>query len=466
MANGYYKSGRHRQTVYFDLFFRDIPDGGGFAIFAGLEDIVKYIENLRFGAQEIAYLRRKHIFDEYFLNYLSEMRFTGDIYSVPEGTPVFPGEPILTVRAEAAQAQLIETFLLLCVNHQSLIATKANRIVRAAAGRPVMEFGARRAQGRDAAVSGGRAAYIGGCSATSCTLTNELYGVPISGTMAHSWVQMFESEYEAFRTFCELYPNNTVLLIDTYDTLRSGLPNAIRAFKDVLLPRGIKKFAVRLDSGDLSYLSKRVREELDAAGLERCNIIASNSMNERKIQSLISEGAKIDAFGVGENLITSKSSPVFGGVYKLVAAEDKNGRIQPKIKLSDNSAKITTPHFKKVYRFFDRTDGKALADQICLYNEKIRDSGKTVIFDQNEIWKRKTLSDFTVKELQIPVFRNGKRVYELPEIGEVRSYCLSQVDTLWDEVKRFENPHKYYVDLSPSLWSVKNDLSKSVREKI
>ncbi len=465
MANGYYKTGKYRQKVYFDLFFRNIPDNGGFAVFAGLEDIVKYIENLSFGTEEIAYLRKKKIFDEYFLNYLSNFKFTGDIYCVPEGTPVFPNEPILTVGAEAIQAQIIETFLLLTVNHQSLIATKANRIVRAAAGRPVLELGARRAQGRDAAISGGRAAYIGGCCGTSCTLTNELYNVPLSGTMAHSWVQMFESEYEAFRVFCELYPQNTVLLIDTYDTLKSGLPNAIRAFKEILVPKGIKKFAVRLDSGDLSYLSKRVREELDKAGLKTCNIIASNSMDEYKISSLIAQNSKIDIFGVGERLITSKSSPVFGGVYKLVATETSDGKILPKIKLSENSTKITTPHLKKVYRFYDRKSGKALADQVCVFNEKIDSHKDLVIFDQNDIWKKKVLTDFKVRELQVPIFLKGKRVYKLPKIDEIRRYCLSEIDTLWDEVKRFEYPHKYYVDLSPNLWSIKNQMIKSAREK-
>ena len=364
MSNGYFQHGYHQRISYFDVFFRSVPDGGGFAIAAGLEQVIKYIENLHFDEKDIAYLRSKHLFDEGFLEYLKAFRFTGSIYAVPEGTPVFPHEPILTVRAPAIEAQLIETYVLLALNHQSMIATKANRIVRAAQGRTVLEFGSRRAQGADGAVIGARAAYIGGCAGTACTLTDAEYGVPAGGTMAHSWVQMFDSEYDAFCAYCRLYPHNTTLLVDTYNTLKSGVPNAIRAFKEILVPQGITDFAIRLDSGDISYLSKQARKMLDAAGLTGCKITASNALDEHLIRDLVMQGAKIDTFGVGERLITSRSSPVFGGVYKLAAVENEQGEIIPKIKISENTAKITNPHFKKVYRFYDKESGKALADEL------------------------------------------------------------------------------------------------------
>lgn len=457
MSNGFYKNGFYKRTVYFDLFYRTVPDKGGFAIAAGLEQLIKYIEELHFEKDDIEFLRSKKIFDENFLKYLENFRFTGDIYAVPEGTPVFPNEPIITVKAPAIEAQLIETFALLTINHQSLIATKANRIVRASLGRSVLEFGSRRAQGADGAVLGARAAFIGGCKGTACTLSDELYNVPAGGTMAHSWVQMFDSEYEAFKTYCEIYPYNATLLVDTYNTLKSGIPNAIRVFNEVLIPKGIKNFGIRLDSGDISYLSKKARKMLNDAGLEDCKIVASNALDEYLIRDLMIQGAKIDTFGVGERLITSKSEPVFGGVYKLVAVE-QNGEIIPKIKISENNAKITNPHFKKVYRLYDRESGKAIADQLCVYDETIDDSKPLTIFDSESVWKTKTLTNFYAKPLLETVFKNGKLVYKLPEIEEIQNYCQTQLETLWDEVKRFENPHKYYVDLSQKLWSIKNQL--------
>lgn len=463
MGNGYYRNGFYKRNVYFDVFFRNVPDGGGFAIAAGLEQIVEYIQQLHFSDDDIAYLRGKGIFDEGFLNYLKNFKFHGDIYAVPEGTPVFPGEPLLTVRAPAIEAQLIETYLLLEINHQSLIATKANRIVRAAQGRAVLEFGSRRAQGADGAVIGARAAYIGGVAGTACTLTDVLYGVPAGGTMAHSWVQMFPTEYDAFKTYCELYPDNATLLVDTYNTLKSGVPNAIRVFKEILLPRGITNFAIRLDSGDISYLSKKARKMLDEAGLPNCKITASNSLDEYLIRDLMMQGAQVDTFGVGERLITSKSNPVFGGVYKLAAIEDDEGNIIPKIKVSENTAKITNPHFKRLYRLYDRESGKAIADELTLRDEVIDPTKPHVIFDPNATWKTKELTDFTVRELQVPIFQNGELVYELPELNDIKAYCRQQIHTLWDEVKRFENPHTYYVDLSQKLWDVKRGLLEAAK---
>ena len=460
MGNGYFQSGMADQICYFDVFFRNVPDGGGFAIAAGLEQIIDYIENLCFDEEDIAYLRKKGVFCEEFLEYLRNFRFTGDIWAVPEGTPIFPREPILPVRAPAIEAQFIETYLLLNLNHQSLIATKSNRIVRSAQGRPVSEFGSRRAQGTDGALLGARASYIAGCAGTACTLADELYGSPAGGTMAHSWVQMFPDEYTAFKTYCELYPHSATLLVDTYNVLKSGVPNAIRAFKEVLLPKGITNCAIRLDSGDLTYLSCKARQMLDEAGLTECKIVASNSLDEYIIRDLLLQGAKIDSFGVGERLITSKSEPVFGGVYKLAAVEDGEGHIIPKIKISENPAKITNPHFKKVYRLVSRYSGKALADLITLYDETVDDSRPLELFDPDATWKRKTFTDFEAKELLVPIFRNGKLVYQSPTITEMRAYCAAQIDLLWDEVKRFENPHNYYVDLSQKLWDIKQALLK------
>lgn len=458
MGNGYLKNNLHKRNTYFDVFFRNIPDNGGFAIAAGLQQVIEYIEDLHFNKEDIEYFRSKNIFSDDFLDYLKDFRFTGDIYAVPEGTCIFPREPIMTIKAPAVEAQILETFVLLALNHQSLIATKANRIVRAAQGRVVLEFGSRRAQGADGAVKGARAAYIGGCAGTACTLTDELYGVPAGGTMAHAWVQMFDSEYEAFKAYCEIYPHNAVLLVDTYNTLKSGVPNAIRVFKEILVPQGITNFAIRLDSGDISYLSKQARKMLDEAGLTTCKIVASNALDEHLIRDLLMQGAQVDTFGVGERMITSKSAPVFGGVYKLVAIENDKGEIVPKIKLSENTTKITNPHFKKVYRLYDNETGKAIADEICLHDEVIDTAKPHVIFDPDATWKQKTLTNFSVRELQVPIFKNGKRVYTSPSISEIRDYCAREVESLWDEVKRFENPHRYYVDLSKKLWDIKKEL--------
>ena len=458
MGNGYLKAGLHNRITYFDVYFRTVPDGGGFAIAAGLEQLIDYIEDLHFDEQDIEYLRSKGIFCEEFLDYLRNFRFTGDIYAVPEGTPVFPGEPMVIVRAPAIEAQLLETFTLLTINHQSLIATKANRIVRAAKGKAVMEFGSRRAQGSTAAIDGARAAYLAGCCGTACTISDELYGTPALGTMAHAWVQMFDSEYEAFATYCKLYPGNATLLVDTYDTLKSGIPNAIRAFNDVLKPMGVTKCGIRLDSGDLAYLTRKARQMLDEAGWESCKITVSNSLDEYLIRDLWLQDAKIDAFGVGERMITAKSEPVFGGVYKLVAVEDDDGEIIPKIKISENVGKITTPHFKKLYRFYGRDTGKAIADYLCVYDETVDDSGNLEIFDPEATWKRKEVYHFEARELLVQIYKNGKLVYKRPSMEELRAYCASQVDTLWDEVKRFDNPHRYYVDLSQKLYDIKQSL--------
>jgi len=460
MANGYYESGMSDRISYFDMFFRTVPDGGGFAIAAGLEQIVEYIQNLHFSQNDIEFLRSKGIFSEKFLRHLKDFEFTGDIYAVPEGTPVFPSEPLLTVRAPAVQAQFIETFLLLTINHQSMIATKANRIVRAAQGRAVAEFGSRRAQGADGAILGARAAYIGGCTATACTISDRDYGIPATGTMAHSWVQMFDSEYEAFKTYCEIYPNNTTLLVDTYNTLKSGVPNAIRAYKEVLEPKGVRNFGVRLDSGDIAYLTKNVRKMLDDAGLDFAKITVSNSLDESLIQDVLYQGAQVDSFGVGERLITAKSDPVFGGVYKLAAIEDSAGNIIPKIKISENPEKITTPHFKKIYRIFENKTGQAYADYLCVHDEVPDFSAPLLLFDPLMTWKRSIQKDYVAKELLVPIFKDGKLVYDLPDIKTIRDYCADQVALLWDTVKRFENPHQYYVDLSPKLWQIKQDLLK------
>ena len=457
MANGYFKLGKDNEISYFDVFYRKVPDGGGFAIAAGLEQVIEYIKSLKFTDEDIAFLRSKKLFSEDFLEYLRTFRFTGDIYAVPEGTPIFPNEPIMTIRAPSVEAQFIETYVLLCLNHQSLIATKANRIVRAAQGRPVMEFGSRRAQGSDGAIMGSRAAYIGGCSSTACAISEKLFGIPAVGTMAHSWVQMFDSEYEAFESYCKMYPNNATLLVDTYDVLKSGIPNAIKAFDNVLKPLGIKNCGIRLDSGDITYLSKKARKMLDEAGYTECKIVVSNSLDEVIIRDLFLQGARIDLFGVGERLITAKSNPVFGGVYKLVAVE-KNGEIIPKIKISENPEKITNPHFKKVYRIFDNETGTAIADQLCVFDESIDENEPLELFDPVQVWKTKVVTNFTAKELLVPIFKNGECVYESPSIHEIRDYCKSQIMTLWDEVKRFENPHKYYVDLSRKLWDIKQEL--------
>lgn len=452
MSNGYVENGLQDNIVYFDIYFRNVPDKGGFCIFAGLEQLVDYILNLRFTDSDIEFLRSKNTFSEKFLQYLKNFRFTGDVWAIPEGTPVFPGEPLVTIRAPIAQAQILETFSLLTLNHQTLIATKASRIVRAAEGRVVLEFGSRRAQGTDAAILGARAAYIAGCGGTACTVSDKWYGIPASGTMAHSWVMMFDSEYEAFVKFCELYPDNATLLVDTYDTLNSGIPNAIKAFKAT----GITKCAIRLDSGDFSFLTKKARKILDDAGLKDCKIIVSNALDENLIRDLLDQGAIIDGFGVGDNLITSHNDPVLNGVFKLVATEH-DGTIIPRIKISENVEKITTPHFKKIYRIYGN-DGMAVADLICIHDEVLDPTKPLELFDPSATWKRKTMTDYTAKELMVKVIENGELVYELPSLTEIREHCAKELDTLWDEVKRFANPHRYYVDLSQRLWDVKKDL--------
>ena len=443
MSNGYFKTGMADQIVYFDVFYRKNPDNGGFAVVAGLEQIVEYIQNLHFDEDDIAYLRSKNLFDEGFLEYLRNFRFTGDIWAVPEGTYVFPGEPLMIVRAPTIEAQFIETYVLMVINHESLIATKASRLSRAAKGRMISEFGSRRAQGADAAILGARAAYIGGVNNTACTITDEVYGVPASGTMAHAWVQMFDDELTAFRKYCQLYPHNATLLVDTYNVLESGVPHAIQAFEEILKPQGITKCAVRLDSGDIAYLSKKV---------------VSNSLDEYIIRELIRQGAEVDAFGVGERLITAKSDPVFGGVYKLCAVEKPDGSIVPKIKISENVGKITTPHFKKVYRLRGRDTGKAEADLICLHDEVIDDTQPLEIFDPQNTWKRKTLTNYTATELLVQVFKDGELVYDLPSLDAIREHCKQERDGMWEEVRRFTNPHDYYVDLSQKLWDIKHSL--------
>ena len=457
MSNGFFLEGKGEKTVYFDMFYRTIPDNGGFAIMAGVEQVIDYLSNLKFSDEDIDYLRRKGIFAEGFLEYLRHFEFTCDVWAIPEGTPIFPGEPIVTVRGPAVQAQLVETMILLTVNHQSLIATKANRIVRAAEGRPVMEFGSRRAQGADAAVLGARAAYIGGCVGTACALADEQYGVPALGTMAHSWVQLFDSEYEAFAAYAKAYPDSCTLLIDTYNVLKSGLPNAIKVFNEILVPNGHRPAGVRIDSGDITYLSKKCRRILDEAGFPDCAIVASNSLDEYIIRDTIIQGAKIDSFGVGERLITSKSSPVFGGVYKLVAVEDAQGNIVPKIKISENVAKITTPGFKQVYRLYSKETSAAIADVITLHDEGI-DGEQYELFDPEHTWKRKTVTDFYARPLLKQIFKKGRCVYVNPGLETLREYCKIEIDGLWDEVKRFENPHRYYVDMSKKLWQMKYEM--------
>ena len=412
MGNGYLEAGLKDRITYFDIFFRDVPDHGGYAICAGLERIIAYIQDLHFSEEDIEYLRSKDLFSERFLDYLRDFKFTGDVWAIPEGTPIFPREPIITVRAPAIQAQLVETFLLLIFNHQSLVATKTNRIVRAAEGRVILEFGSRRAQGTDAAISGARAAYIGGCAGTACTISDQLFGVPAGGTMAHAWVQMFDSEYEAFKTYCEVFPTNATLLVDTYNTLKSGVPNAIKAFNEVLRPKGITKCAIRLDSGDIAYLTREARQMLDEAGWESCKISASNSLDEYIIQDILRQGAKVDLFGVGERMITSKSDPVFGGVYKLAAIEKEDGTIVPKIKISENVGKITNPHFKKVYRIFDKATGKAEADYITVWDEVIEEGQPLELLDPDATWKRRTYTDYTIKPLQEKIFDQGELVYQ------------------------------------------------------
>ena len=456
MADGFMGAGMKDTVAYFDLFFRRVPDNGGFAIAAGLSKVIDYLEHLHFREEDIKYLKSKGISDE-LASYLKDFKFTCDVWAIPEGTPIFPNEPIIKVRGPIIEAQLIETMLLLPINQQSLIATKANRLVRAAHGTAVAEFGTRRAQGVDEAVYGARAAYIGGCVATSGVIPEKEFGIPSVNTMIHSWVQLFDSEYDAFCEYARRHPDDCTLVVDTYDTIRSGIPNAIKAFDDVLAPLGKRPKSVRIDSGDITYLSKRVRKMLDVAGYPDCDIMASNSLDEHLISDMVSQGAKVDCFIVGERLITSASSPLFGGVYKLSAIE-KNGKTVPKINLSENVRKITIPSSKQVYRLIDKDSGKAIADVLTLDDEIIDETKPYILFDPDFTWKRKEIENFVTRKLLVPIFKGGKKVYEEPSLKEIRDYCLRQTDTLWDEVKRFENPHKYYVDLSKNLWAERNGL--------
>ncbi len=463
MARGYFHSKIKDQIAYFDVFFRRVPDGGGYAIFAGLEQVIEYINAIKFDDDDIEYLRSKGIFDEEFLAYLRNFKFTGDIWSVEEGTVIFPHEPIMTIRAPAIEAQFIETFVLLTINHQCLIATKASRISRSAQGRPVSEFGARRAHGADASIYGARASYIGGCSSTSCTIADKMFGVRAGGTMAHSWIQMFDNEYEAFETYCRLYPSNPTLLVDTYDVLKSGVPNAIKAFKSTLDEQQLKHCAIRIDSGDITYLSKKARKMLDNAGLTECKIVISNSLDEYIIRDILLQGACVDAFGVGERLVTAKSESVFGGVYKLCAVE-RDGEIIPKIKISENAGKITNPDFKSLYRFYSRETGKAEADLITIYDEKIDEDKPYELFDSEYVWKRKTMENYILRDLRVKIFEGGKCIYTSPCVDKIRQRCQEELSSMWDEVLRLDNPHNYYVDLSQKLWDEKHALLKSKRK--
>ncbi|MFI3251558.1 MAG: nicotinate phosphoribosyltransferase [bacterium] len=458
MANGYFQSEYKDKICYFDVFFRKVPDDGGYAIFCGLGTIIDYLKNLKFTKEDISFLENKNIFKKEFLEYLANFKFSGDIYSIEEGSVIFPRIPIMTIRATTIEAQLIETYILLTINHQSLIATKTNRIVSAAKGKSVLEFGARRAHGESSAINGAKAAYIAGVNSTSNTMTDLLYGVNASGTMAHSWVQMFDTEYEAFKKYAEIYPNNANFLVDTYNVLKSGIPNAIKVVKEVLWPMGIKKCGIRIDSGDMSYLTTESRKMLDAAGLNDCKIIISNSLDEYIITDLLLQGAPIDAFGVGERLITAKSEPVFGCVYKLSAIE-VDGKIVPKIKISENEEKITNPGFKKLYRIYDKESNKALADLITLHDETI-DNDKLVLFDPVQTWKTKEIQNFYTKEMLKPIFLKGELVYDIPSLDSIREHCKLDCNTIWEETKRFRNPNKYYVDLSQSLWDLKFKMLK------
>ena len=459
MANGFLEYNAENKIAYFDMFFRSIPEDGGFAIMAGVEQIIEYLKNLRFTDEDIKYFENRKMFSDKFLNYLRNFKFSCDVWAIPEGTPIFPQEPILIVRGPLIQAQLVETMLLLTINHQSLIATKANRIVRAAKGRPIIEFGSRRAHSYDSAILGARAAYIGGCVGTANTLSDRDFGVPALGTMAHSWVQMFPCELEAFRAYARTYPDNCYLLVDTYNTLRDGVPNAIKIFKEEILPRGFRPKGIRIDSGDIAYLSKEARKMLDDAGFHDCTIMASSGLDEYIIGDLLIQGACIDSFGVGERLITARSEPVFGGVYKLTAVEE-DGEIIPKIKIISNVGKITTPGFKQVYRLIDKATNKAIGDVVTEHDEIIDSSKPYEIFHPLFTWKRKTIKNFYAKKLLVQIFDKGNQVYESPSINEIRKYCKDQLELLWDEVKRFENPHEYIVDLSQSIWDVKDRLLK------
>ena len=465
MSAGYLEEDYQDKICVFDMFFRRVPDGGGFAIMAGLEQFIQAVDNLHFTQEDLEYLRSTGVFSERFLEYLKDFRLHCNIWAIREGVPIFPHEPIVTVEGPTIECQLLETLLLVTFNHQCLIATKANRIVRSASGRPVMEFGARRAQGYDAAYYGARASYIGGCGSTSCVMAARDFGIPASGTMAHSWVQMFPSEYEAFKKYAELYPNACMLLVDTYSVLKSGVPNAIRVFDEVLKPMGKRPLGIRIDSGDIAYLSKKARRMLDEAGYPDCTICASNSLDEYLVRDLISQGARVDSFGIGENMITAKSDPVFGGVYKLAAVKNEDGSYQPKIKISESSEKLTIPGLKKVWRIFDE-DGKAMADYITLYDEEVSTEHGITLFDPVETWKERTYVNCTAQCISTPIYVEGKRVYECPSLQQVKAFCKEQLATLWDEVKRFENPHGYYVDLSQKLWDTRQELLRAISKEI
>lgn len=457
MAYAYYKQNRQNDIVYFDLFTRKHPDDNGYIIFNGLTRIIEAVKNFKFTEDELDYLKSKGFTDEGFIDYLRNIDLNIDMYAVPDGTVMFKNEPLITIRGPIIECQLVETLFLLSVNYSTLITTKAARIVNAADGRAILEFGARRAQGYDAAVEGARCAVIGGCIGTSNTLTGYQYDVPVVGTIAHSYVQIFEDEYDAFLSYAKIHPDNTILLVDTYNTLKSGVPNAIRVAKEFLEPNGYKLKGIRLDSGDLAYLSKEARKMLDEAGLHDTQISASNSLNEIVIDDLIQQGAQIDVFGVGENLITSATTPVIGGVYKIVADEESNGAIRPLIKISENVEKVTNPGFKRVYRFYDNETKKALADYITLHDELVPEDEIT-IFDPLAPWKRKTLTNYTVRELQIPIFKQGELVYTIPSLQETIEYTQRELDSMWEEVLRLRNPHEYYVDLSQKLYDLKHEL--------
>lgn len=467
MAQVYFNKGKKEETATFDIFYRRNPDNGGFAICAGLEEIIGYIQGLRFDDETINYLRSLDTFSEEFLDYLRHFYFSGDIYAIPEGTPVFPYEPLLRVEAPLIEAQIVETAMLLCVNHQSLIATKANRIVRAANGRAVMEFGARRAHNFDAANYGARATYIGGVGASATTSAGMMFDLPVTGTMAHSFVQSFDNEYEAFKAYAETFPDACVLLLDTYDTLNSGLKNAVKVAKDVLISGGHRLAGVRVDSGDISYLSKKIRVVLDENGLNDCKIVASNSFDEYLIKSIIEQGAKIDSFGVGENMITSKSSPVFGGVYKLSSVLH-NGKYIPKIKASDNEEKITNPGKKKLYRIYDIESGKASADLIALADEDINENEDLTIYHPMKTWKFKTFhkGTFRLRELLVPIIVKGQLVYDAPTLKEISAYCKKEQSTMWEEIFRFEYPQEYYVDLTKTLLDLKLELLTDAKKEV
>ena len=464
MSNGIFQSDMRDTVTYFDMFFRRVPDNGGYAIMAGIEQLIEYMQNLEFTEDDIKYLQSLNLFCDEFIDYLCDFKFTCDVWAVPEGTVIFPQEPIVTVKGPAIQALMVETMLLLTINHQSLIATKANRIVRAAEGRPVMEFGARRAHGYGAAYYGARAAIIGGCTGTSCVLTAKDFGVKASGTMAHSWVQLFDDEYTAFKTYAEKYPDCCMLLVDTFNVLKSGIPNAIKVFDEVLKPLGKRPLGIRIDSGDITYITKKARKMLDDAGYPDCKICISNSLDEYLIRDMIYQGACADTYGVGERLITASSEAVFGGVYKLSAVE-KDGEIIPKIKISENTAKVTLPGVKIPWRLYDRNTGKAIADVITLGHEKIDNSEPYEIFDPVHTWKRKVVTDFVACKLQVKIFEKGKLVYDSPSVKEIAENCKKQVESLWDEVTRFENPHTYYVDLSEDLWNLRYNLLNQLRNQ-